>query len=64
MSVPRWLTILAHRFNWHHVVVCQPDGDTLYWCQWCGMRAVMRRANDKPRITSETAQERPIGFYD
>lgn len=36
---------LAHRYNWHHATVCYPDGDTLYWCQWCGMRDVVKRRN-------------------
>lgn len=35
---------LAHYFNWHHTTVCYPDGDTMFWCQWCGMRDVMKRS--------------------
>lgn len=39
----KWLMTLAHKYNWHHATVCYPDGDTLFWCQWCGMRDVMVR---------------------
>lgn len=31
---------IAHRYNWHHVTVCHPDGDTVLWCKWCGLRSV------------------------
>lgn len=29
---------IAHRFNWHYAPPCHPEGDTLLWCQWCGLR--------------------------
>jgi hypothetical protein len=36
---------LSHKFNWHHMKVCHPDGDTLLWCHWCGARCVIARRN-------------------
>ena len=33
---------LAHRFNWHHMVVCYPNGDTLLRCQWCGITVLTK----------------------
>ena len=40
----RALMRLAHRYNWHHMVICYPDGDTLVWCQWCGIRHIIKRS--------------------
>jgi hypothetical protein len=37
--VSRW----AHKFNWHHMDICHPDGDTMHWCHWCGLRVVTKR---------------------
>lgn len=39
--LPRWwiyrpVMQLAHRFNWHWMPPCYPDGDTLLRCSWCG----------------------------
>lgn len=34
---------VAHRFNWHYAPPCYPDGDTMLWCQWCGLRQVVKR---------------------
>ena len=36
----RWLTILAHKFNWHYAPKehMAQDGRTFAWCQWCGLR--------------------------
>lgn len=27
-----------HRFNYHHMELSYPDGETLAWCHWCGLR--------------------------
>lgn len=36
----RWITILAHKFDWHYAPVHGPFEDGRYqrWCQWCGLR--------------------------
>lgn len=34
---------VAHRFNWHYAPPSYPDGDTMLWCHWCGMRDVVKR---------------------
>lgn len=39
----RHLMRFMHRHNWHHMEVCNPDGDTMHWCHWCGLRVVTRR---------------------
>lgn len=36
---------IAHRFNWHYAPPCYLEGDTQLWCQWCGLRATVKRAN-------------------
>lgn len=36
----RPLMRLAHRYNWHYAPPCYPDGDTMLWCHWCGMKYV------------------------
>ena len=48
---------LAHRYNWHHATVCHPDGDTLFWCQWCGMRDLIEKADLKSVFDFEPAQD-------
>jgi hypothetical protein len=35
---------LAHRFHWHYAPPCYPEGDTMLWCHWCGLRQVVKRA--------------------
>lgn len=27
-----------HRFNYHYMPLSYPDGDTIAWCHWCGLR--------------------------
>lgn len=34
----RPLMRLMHRHDLHYAPACHPDGDTLLWCQWCGLR--------------------------
>jgi hypothetical protein len=34
---------LTHRWHWHYMKPCYPEGDTLLWCQWCGIRIVTHR---------------------
>ena len=31
---------IAHRFHWHYAPPIYPDGDTILWCKWCGLRQV------------------------
>lgn len=42
----RVLMRLAHRFNWHYAPPVYPDGDTMLWCKWCGLRQVVARRDD------------------
>lgn len=44
----RTLMRFAHRHNWHHTVTLRPDGDTVVWCQWCGLRDVVERKQPAP----------------
>lgn len=46
-----------HRFNLHHTKTCYPDGDTMVWCQWCGLRAVVRRRDWKNVIDDRPASD-------
>ena len=39
----RWFMSFAHRHGWHKMDEFHPDGDTLLWCQWCGLRVVTKR---------------------
>jgi hypothetical protein len=39
----RTLMKLAHRYHWHYAPPIHPDGDTVLWCQWCGLRYVKSR---------------------
>ena len=40
----RNLMKLAHKYGWHHMRTCYPDGDTLLRCDWCGLSVVTQRA--------------------
>ena len=44
----RTIMRVAHHFNWHYAPPCYPDGDTMLWCKWCGMRDVVKRATKHP----------------
>lgn len=46
----RALMKLAHKFHWHYAPPCYPDGDTMLWCHWCGLRQVVRKRGYKPTI--------------
>lgn len=48
----RNLMKLSHRFNWHYMPPCYPDGDTLLRCHWCGASYVSERHEYKPRIST------------
>lgn len=39
----RWIMIFAHRHGWHKMDECYPNGDTMLWCHWCGLRVVTKR---------------------
>ena len=41
---------VTHRFNWHYMPPCHPDGDTMIVCHWCGARYVTKRAGDVPAV--------------
>ena len=49
--VYRAIMRLAHRFNWHYMPPSHPDGDTMLWCHWCGIRIVTERRAHSGRIT-------------
>ena len=34
---------IAHYFNWHYAPPIYPDGDTVLWCKWCGMRDIIKK---------------------
>ena len=44
---------IAHRFNWHYAPPIHPEGDTLIWCKWCGLRYVAERAKHYPLVTND-----------
>ena len=35
---------LAHKYGWHKMKTCYPDGDTMLRCDWCGLSVVTKRA--------------------
>jgi hypothetical protein len=49
-AIYRWFMRLAHKHGWHHMTELYPDGDTMLYCSWCGIRIV-------------TKHKRPIGKY-
>jgi len=46
----RWFMSFAHRHGWHKMDEFHPDGDTLLWCQWCGLRVVTKRRLTKRAV--------------
>ncbi len=34
---------LIHRYGFHQMSVSHPEGDTMHWCEWCGIRVVLKR---------------------
>lgn len=43
----RLIMKIAHQHNWHHMKPCYPNGDTMLWCHWCGIRVVTHRHTDQ-----------------
>ena len=39
----RWFMTFAHRHGWHKMEEFYPEGDTMLWCQWCGLRVITKR---------------------
>jgi hypothetical protein len=39
----RPLMRFAHRHHWHYAPPIFPEGDTVFWCKWCGMRDTMNK---------------------
>jgi hypothetical protein len=42
-AIYRRVMRIAHRYHWHYMEPCYPDGDTMLWCHWCGIRIVTKR---------------------
>ena len=64
--LPRWwlyrpVMRLAHRFNWHWMPPCYPDGDTLLVCSWCGARYLARKCTT-PSDVIGPATSQPTDF--
>lgn len=51
----RLIMRVAHRFHWHYAPPSYPDGDTLLWCHWCGLRQVVKRRDYVAAITNNEA---------
>jgi hypothetical protein len=47
----RTIMRVAHRFHWHYAPPSYPDGDTMLWCHWCGMRDVVKRARPSGNLS-------------
>jgi DNA-directed RNA polymerase subunit RPC12/RpoP len=45
----RWFMVFAHHRGWHKMEELHPEGDTMFWCQWCGLRVVTKRHPPVPR---------------
>lgn len=41
----RGIMKIAHCFHWHYAPPIYPDGDTQLWCQWCGFRMTVHKAD-------------------
>jgi hypothetical protein len=45
---------LAHRYDWHHMQPCYPDGDTMLHCHASlGRRRILHPATDEGRMSKE-----------
>jgi hypothetical protein len=53
----RHLMRLSHKFNWHHMPPCYPEGDTMLHCSWCGIRIVTYRRNSPPLNGIDSAKD-------
>jgi hypothetical protein len=49
---------IAHRYHWHYAPPIYPDGDTMLWCKWCGMRDVISRASRDTSMKAIYTQDR------
>jgi hypothetical protein len=53
---------LGHRYHWHYMKILHPvppfhaGGDTLHWCQWCGIR-VLEATHPARAETEEAAKD-------
>lgn len=57
----RWFMSFAHRHGWHKMDEFRPDGDTLLWCQWCGLRVVTKRnLTQRPPDGLESAPSKAV----
>ena len=34
---------LSHKYHWHHMPPVYPNGDTLLYCEWCGLRKIVQK---------------------
>lgn len=50
---------LDHRFNWHYAPPSYPDGDTVLWCQWCGLRGKVMSALESTQLVREILKDFP-----
>jgi len=48
---------LLHCFNLHYMPPCYPEGDTVVWCRWCGVRDVVKRASFNSVLKSAEGEE-------
>jgi hypothetical protein len=54
----RPLMKVMHYFNLHHTTTIYPNGDTMVWCEWCGIRDIIKHnPNDQILDTSTVAVE-------
>lgn len=50
---------IAHKFHWHYAPPCYPDGDTMLWCKWCGMRDVVKKVSKKVSLDQLRMESMP-----
>lgn len=47
----RHWSLFIHKFNYHHMSLSYPDGDTVAWCHWCGIRCKLRTKAEQETLT-------------